>query len=80
MSKRPRRNQSAAFKTKVALAAIRGGRTLGERAEPVGDRAYQIAHWKRQLLEGAAGAFDEAKAAVGPFDRISSFVIPQLQT
>ena len=29
MSRRPRRNHSAAFKAKVALAAIRGEKTLG---------------------------------------------------
>ena len=33
MAKRPRRNHSPAFKAKVALAAIRGERTLAELAE-----------------------------------------------
>ena len=31
--KRPRRNRSAAFKTNVAMAAIRGDKTLAELAE-----------------------------------------------
>ena len=33
MTRRPRRNHSPAFKAKVALAAIRGERTLAELAE-----------------------------------------------
>ncbi len=30
MSKRPRRNHTAAFKAKVALAAVKGEKTLAE--------------------------------------------------
>ncbi len=33
MSRRPRRNHSPAFKAKVALAAIKGDRTLAQLAE-----------------------------------------------
>ena len=33
MARRPRRNHTAAFKTKMALAAIRGEQTLGELAQ-----------------------------------------------
>ena len=35
MSRRPRRNHSAEFKAKVALAAVRGDRTLSEAGKPV---------------------------------------------
>jgi transposase len=63
MSRRPRRNHSAAFKAKVALAAIRGEKTLAELAEQFDVHANQIAQWNSQLLEGAASVFGEAKAA-----------------
>ncbi|HEY1256666.1 MAG TPA: IS3 family transposase [Terracidiphilus sp.] len=63
MSRRPRRNHSAAFKAKVALAAIKGEKTLTELAEQFDVHANQITQWKSQLLEGAAGVFGEAKAA-----------------
>ena len=33
MNKRPRRNHSSAFKAKVALAAVKGDRTLDQLAE-----------------------------------------------
>jgi transposase-like protein len=33
MSKRPRRNHSPAFKAKVALAAVKGEKTLAELAQ-----------------------------------------------
>jgi transposase-like protein len=33
MSRRPRRNHSPAFKAKVALAAVKGDRTIAQLAE-----------------------------------------------
>jgi transposase len=47
----------------VALAAIKGEKTLSELAEQFDVHANQITQWKGQLLEGAAGVFGgEAKA------------------
>jgi transposase len=69
MSRRPRRNHSAAFKAKVALAAVKGERTLAELAEQFDIHPNQITQWKSQLLEGAAGVFGEARAElVAPVD------------
>jgi putative transposase len=63
MTRRPRRNHTAAFKAKVALAAIKGEKTLSELAEQFDVHANQITQWKGQLLEGATGVFGgEAKA------------------
>jgi transposase len=63
MSRRPRRNHTATFKAKVALAAIKGEKTLSELAEQFDVHANQITQWKGQLLEGAVGVFEgEAKA------------------
>jgi transposase len=63
MSRRPRRNHTAAFKAKVALSALKGEKTLSELAEQFDVHANQITQWKSQLLEGAAGVFGgEAKA------------------
>jgi len=63
MSRRPRRNHTAAFKAKVALAAIKGEKTLSDLAEQFDVHANQITQWKSQLLEGAIGVFGgETKA------------------
>jgi transposase len=61
MSRRPRRNHTAAFKAKVALAAVKGEKTLSELAQQFDVHANQITQWKSQLLEGAEGVFGEAK-------------------
>jgi transposase len=57
MSRRPRRNHTPAFKAKVALAAIKGEKTLTELAQLFDVHPNQITQWKSQLLEGAAGVF-----------------------
>ena len=57
MSRRPRRNHSAEFKAKVALAAVRGDRTLSELASQFDVHPNQITQWKTQLLDRAAQLF-----------------------
>lgn len=59
MKKRTRRNHSAAFKAKVALAAVRGDKTMAELAKAFDIHANQITEWKSQLLEHASAAFGE---------------------
>ncbi len=64
MARRPRRNHSPAFKAKVAVAAIKGERTLIELAQDFDVHPNQIKQWRDQLLEGATGVFgDSLKAA-----------------
>jgi transposase len=60
MTKRPRRNHSADFKAKVALAAIRGEKTLIELSQQFDVHPNQIKQWKDQLLDGASGVFGGA--------------------
>ncbi len=49
MSRGPRRNHTAAFKAKVALAAVKGERTIAELAEHFDVHPNQITEWKAQL-------------------------------
>ncbi|MFO0199732.1 MAG: transposase, partial [Alphaproteobacteria bacterium] len=55
MTRRPRRNHSPAFKAKVALAAVKGEKTLAELAAQFDVHANVIKTWRDQLLEGVAG-------------------------
>jgi transposase len=67
MTKRTRRTHSPAFKAKVALAAIKGEKTLSELAQQFDVHANQIKQWKDQLLDGAAGVFGaEARSESAP--------------
>ena len=63
MSRRTRRNHSPTFKAKVALAAIKGEKTLAELAQLHDVHTTQIAAWKAQLLEGAAHVFNSGSPA-----------------
>src|SRR5205809_1669110 len=57
MNKRPRRNHSPAFKAKVALAAIKGDRTIAQLAEHFDVHPNQITTWKSQLEASASEIF-----------------------
>ena len=57
MPRRPRRNHTPTFKAKVALAAIKGEKTMAELVQEFDVHANQIKQLKDQLLEGATGIF-----------------------
>lgn len=68
MARRSRRNHSPEFKAKVALAALRGEKTLAELAQQFDVHANQIAQWKAQLLEQASSVFGGGTAPPPPPD------------
>lgn len=60
MSRRSRRNHSATFKAKVAIAAVQGDATIAELAQRFDVHPNQITQWKSQLLERAVEVFASA--------------------
>ena len=66
MPRRPRRNHTPAFKARVAIAAIKGDRTLAELAEQFDVDPNQITTWKAQLEGAAADVFDSGNGATQP--------------
>jgi transposase len=63
MTKRVRRTHAPAFKAKVALAAIKGEKTLAELAQQYDVHPNQITAWKAQLVEAASGIFGSSVTA-----------------
>jgi transposase-like protein len=66
MSRRPRRNHSAAFKAKVALEAIKGEQTLAELSQRFDVHPGQITQWREQFLERAAELFERPAPPSAP--------------
>lgn len=57
MTRRPRRNHSAAFKAKAALEAIKGEQTLSELSERFEVHPNQVTQRKKKLLDSAPEVF-----------------------
>ncbi len=56
-----RRNHSASFKAKVALASIKGDKTMRELSSFYTLNPVQIQKWKKQLLDGSADVFGASR-------------------
>ena len=69
MTKRPRRNHSPAFKAKVAIAAIKGEKTLSELAQQFDVHPNQITQWRAAAPGGRDGGVRRsARAEAAPVD------------
>ena len=66
MARRARRTHNPAFKAKVALAALKGEKTLAELAQQYDVHPNQITTWRAQVLDGAAGLFGGGVAEAAP--------------
>jgi transposase len=59
-----RKQYSAQLKAKVALEALRGEKTIAEIAAQYEIHPTMIHNWKRQLLDGANGIFEQHNQAL----------------
>jgi transposase len=76
---RKRKHHTAAFKAQVALAAIKGDKTVNELAGRYGIHPTLIHAWKKQLLASAEQAFaNGAQAAAADHDAIEGQLYEQI--
>ena len=66
MPRRPRRNHSPVFKSKVALAAVKGDKTIAELSQQFDVHPNQITQWKTQLLERMSVVFERSARSESP--------------
>ena len=69
--RRKRRNHSAPFKAKVAVAAVRGEKTLAELAQQYDVHPNQIQDWRGRLVGS-----EKWTPSVGQGSRISKCLLP----
>ena len=71
MSKK-RKQYSASFKSKVALAALKGDQTTSEIAARYEIHPTMVSTWKRELLENASDLFEGKKKTAKQSDEPST--------
>lgn len=62
MKTRQRRNFSAEMKSRIALEAIKGQKTIQEIASHYGVHPNQVTNWKRQAIEGLSSVFADPRS------------------
>ncbi|MEI7996020.1 MAG: helix-turn-helix domain-containing protein, partial [Methylococcaceae bacterium] len=68
MSESKRKIFTGTQKAKVALAAVKGVKTINEIAQEYGVHPTQVNQWKRELLENAGSLFEGRGVAIFAID------------
>jgi transposase-like protein len=73
-----RKQHTAAFKAQVALAALKGDKTVNEVAAQFGVHPTLIHDWKKKLLAGAAAVFEGGAKTAAPADAQQAELFEQI--
>lgn len=71
MSGKIRKFHGDEFKSEVALAAIKGDKTINELCQEYGVVASQIYNWRDRLIKNAASIFSDKRAAENHKDEVA---------
>jgi transposase len=76
---RKRKSHTAVFKAQVALAAVRGDKTVGELASVHGVHPTMIHAWKKQLVDNAGELFHNgAKTSSAEHEAVQAQLYEQI--
>ena len=76
---RKRKSHTAAFKAQVALAAVKGDKTISELASQHGVHPTMIHAWKKQLLGNVEDLFQSgAKTSAGEHEALEAQLYEQI--
>lgn len=78
MKKRQRRSFSAEMKSRIALEAIKGQRTIQEIASHYGVHPNQVTNWKRQAVEGLSIVFADRRTLSETNEEIKAELYQQI--
>lgn len=73
-----RRKHNPDFKAKVALAALRGDKTMAELASEYGLHTHQIQEWKKHLSENIGSVFERSTSKVGSKNENSDVLLQKI--
>lgn len=73
-----RRKHNPDFKAKVALAALRGDKTLADLASEYGLHTHQIQEWKKHLSEHVSSVFERSTGKVESKDANSDVLLQKI--
>ncbi len=75
---RKRQTHAAGFKAQVALAALRGDKTVNELASQHGVHPTLIHSWKKQLLGGVEDLFSNGSKAATDHEAVQAQLYEQI--